>query len=117
MTTIDGFLDRNLTMAATVTRVREGDDRDDMNRPVSTEESERTVTFAWPETGDETAQGLEVSTGRYLAVFRSSVDLASTDRVSIDNLGTFEVDGPPRRYTPLRGASPAMQIVALVVTT
>lgn len=115
MTTIDGFLDRNLTMAATVTRVREGDDRDDMNRPVPTEEAERTVTFAWPENGDE--EGLEVSTGRYRAVFRSSVDLAATDRVSIDGLGTFEVDGPPSRYTPLRGASPSMQVVALVVTT
>lgn len=114
MTGIGGFLDRNLTMTSVVTRVRAGDTRDDMNRPEMVETSVASSMFAWPVSAEEITDGLEVSTGTYRAVFPASLDIAATDRVEIAELGVFEVEGPPERFTPIRGSTPALQTVKLV---
>lgn len=95
---------RLLTIPATLTRVVDGVERDELNHPVETTETVEVRCWVHPEQGDETTAGADTQTWRFLGYFPPDTTLTGWDRLTL-GAAVYELVGPPEMWThPLTGA-------------
>lgn len=94
------FLNRWCRTAATlVTVTASTTERDEMNRPVDVETTDRVLVCIHPEQGVETTTGRQVSTGRQVVYMKPcAATPAATSKLTVDTI-TYEFDEPPLEWT------------------